>query len=43
MKKVNIRINTTVRRTGNHITSTTRVSNGTHTKTVTKTIRVPNR
>ena len=41
MKKVTIRATTTVRQTGNRITATTRVSNGSRTKTVTKSVRVP--
>jgi len=43
MKKVTIKATTAVRRTGNRIIATTRVSNGSHTKTITKSIRVPKR
>ena len=41
MKRIHIKATTTVRRTGNHVTATTRVSNGSRTRTYTKTVRVP--
>nr|DAD70917.1 MAG TPA: hypothetical protein [Siphoviridae sp. ctvok7] len=40
MKRITVRASTTVRRSGNHIVATTRVSNGKTTRTVTKRVRV---
>ena len=40
MKRITVHATTTVRRTGNKVTATTRVSNGKTTKTISKSVRV---